>query len=510
MTTESLWKLEIKHDSKGRIETIRRPDGRSVNCEYDSQGLLVRFKFPVDGDWSRNADAWLRHDKNGNVIDQLRGEITVSSNGDLSIVDVEAGETEVCHADGSLTTRYSNGSSLTRSRDGLVLGITHPNGRSDTMEYDEHRNLRRVILPDRGEWLKTDKGWLRRDANGLPVEVVDGEISVRDNGDIVLYDFKTGETDTTHLNGSISIGNADGSQMTVDFKGRVLAVTRPDGKWAVCEYDDTGRLMKVRLDIGDWHRVDLAWERLDEQGNVVDRLDGDMTVTADGDVVLRDRAGFAEISHLDGSLTLANPDGSRLTKSADGKVIAITHPNGGCDSIEYDSAGQVQRIVLPDDGAWIRSSEGWQRVDDEGNLIEEIRGEILVSDEGDLVLVDHASGETDITHLDGTVTVINSDNSQITINARGQVIALTQVDGNSIRVEYASDHSACKIIFPGGDSWSRVAEGWARLDEEGHTIDMLYGKIIVDENASIILVDEQAQEMEISYLDGSHEVKPLA
>jgi YD repeat-containing protein len=226
----------------------------------------------------------------------------------------------------------------------------------------------------------------------------DGEVHAGqdDDGSIVTYD----ESD-----GSVSRTNPDQSQVVYDKDGRLTSCTHPDGNTAKMEYDKDGNLNKVKLpDESSWDKnQDGTWDRKDKDGKTLDHVDT-IAASKDGDVMLQDeKTGETRVSHLDGSRTLINGDNSQMTTDADGHVTSVTHPDGKTATVEYGDDGQAKKLNLPDGGHWEKKGESnWQRTDKDGKVLDDLDGTISVSKDGAIVLDDQKSGESQISHLDGS------------------------------------------------------------------------------------------------------------
>lgn len=288
-------------DEKDRVTRIEKPDGKKVDLEYDKKGDLSKVKLPDEGQWKKEDGVWSRYDKSGEKIDTLDGEISVSSDGDLALHDNTTGETQVSHADGSRTVVHKDQSQMTKDSDGKVTSITHPDGKTAKLHYDENGELNKMNLPDGGQWNKTEDGWTRTDKNGKVIDQLDGQIAVSDEGDLALMD-NNGETQISHLDGSRTVQHADQSQMTTDKDGKITSLTHPDGKTAKFEYGEDGQISAMHLpDNGVWKSENGVWNRYDAGGNKIDTLEGTIQLSQKGDVVLVDsKAGTMEVSSLNG------------------------------------------------------------------------------------------------------------------------------------------------------------------------------------------------------------------
>ncbi len=141
-------------------------------------------------------------------------------------------------------------------------------------------------------------------------------------GDGAVDNKSDGSKTVTNSDGSTTYLNDDNSQMTVDRNGRVVALTQADGRSGKFEYNPNGDLEKIQLPDGgaQTKKSDGTWVTTDKNGKETGRVNGDIQVTKDGDVVFVGKDGNSQVSHLDGSKTIINADQSQLTKDKSGRV----------------------------------------------------------------------------------------------------------------------------------------------------------------------------------------------
>src|SRR5262249_44147164 len=127
----------------------------------------------------------------------------------------------------------------------------------------------------------------------------------------------------------------DKAQVVTDVQDHVTSVTRADdGKTVRMEYEN-GQLNKLRLPNGDeWRQDAKGWTRVDKHGKVVDTLDGSVSVSENGDIVLSDsHTQTTETSHPDGSRSIQYRDGSGFTKDIAGRVTSVTNADHTTDTM---------------------------------------------------------------------------------------------------------------------------------------------------------------------------------
>ncbi|MBX9567323.1 MAG: hypothetical protein K2X77_00405 [Candidatus Obscuribacterales bacterium] len=496
---------QLTKDKSGRVTSLTQADGDTAKFEYDKGGNLTKVHLPDGGSQTRQSDgSWSRTDKDGKEVGKLNGDIFVTQSGDVVFAD-HNGEVQVSHLDASRTFINKDQSQMTFDKNGKVTSLTQSDGDTAKFEYDKSGNLAKVQLPDGGSHTKQPDGtWTRTDKNGKVVGKLDGDISVTDSGDTIFAD-KNGDVQVSHLDSSRTFINKDQSQMTFDKDGKVTSLTQADGDTAKFEYDQKGQLNKIHLPDGgaQTRQADGTWTRTDKDGKEVGKLNGDISVTKEGDVVFVDKNGEAQISHLDGARTFINKDQSQITYDKDGRVRSLTQADGDTANFEYDKDGKLRKFSLPDGGAQTRNDDGtWTRTDKNGKEVAKVNGDITVENNGDLVLK-KKDGSGQISHLDGSKTITNADKSDMKVDKDGKVVAITQADGDKATFEYDQKGQLNKIHLPDGGAQTKNADGtWTRTDKDGKELKTLEGDISVTPEGDVVLIAKDGHS-QISHLDGS-------
>lgn len=496
---------QMTKDKSGKVTSITQADGDTTKFEYDQSGSLNKVKLPDGGSQTKQSDgSWIHNDKDGKEVGKLNGDVFVTQSGDVVHAD-KNGEVQVDHLDASKTFINKDQSQITYDKDGKVTSLTQADGDTAKFEYDRSGKLRRFSLPDGGAQTRNDDGtWTRTDKNGKDVSTIDGDIKVEKNGDIVLQ-AKDGSGQVSHLDGSRTTINADKSEKTVDKDGKVIAIKQADGDRATFDYDQQGQLSKIHLPDGgaQTRNPDGTWTRTDKDGKELKRVDADISVTPDGDVVLIGKDGNSQVSHLDGSRTFINPDQSQITYDRDGKVKTLTQADGDTANFEYDKDGKLKKFSLPDGGAQTRNDDGtWTRTDKNGKEVSKINGDISVKDNGDIVL-ESKDGSGQISHLDGSKTTTNKDKSEMKVDKDGKVVAVKQADGDKASFEYDKQGQLNKIHLPDGGAQTKNPDGtWTRTDKNGKELKRIDAEISVTPEGDVALIAKDGQS-QISHLDGS-------
>lgn len=496
---------QVTIDKSGKVTSLTQSDGDTAKFDYDKSGNLTKVHLPDGGAQTRQADgSWARTDKDGKEVGKLNGDIFVTHSGDVVYAN-KNGEVQVSHLDASRTYINKDQSQITYDKDGKVTSLTQADGDTANFEYDRNGKLRRFSLPDGGSQTRNDDGtWTRTDKNGKAVSKVDGQMSVKDNGDIVLEN-KDGSGQTSHLDGTRTIKNADQSEKVLDNDGKVIAIKQADGDRASFEYDAKGQLSKINLPDGgaQTKNPDGTWTRTDKDGKELKRIEADITVTPDGDVVLIGKDGNSQVSHLDGSKTFIHPDQSQITYDKDGKVKTLTQADGDTANFEYDKDGKLKKFSLPDGGAQTRNDDGtWSRTDKNGKEVGKVNGDISVEENGDIVLKSK-DGSGQISHLDGSKTITNKDQSEMKVDKDGKVVLIKQADGDKASFEYDQKGQLNKINLPDGGAQTKNADGtWTRTDKDGNEVKRLQADITVTPDGDVALIGKDGHS-QISHLDGS-------
>ena len=497
-------------DKNGRVIALTQADGRGGKFDYDSKGELSKINLPDGAAQTRRPDGtWVTTDKNGKETGRVNGDISVTKEGDVVFVGKD-GNSQVSHLDGSKTVINSDQSQLTMDKNGKVTTLTQADGDTAKFHYDKSGTLNKIELPDGGaQTRQADGTWMRTDKDGKEVGKLNGDVFVTQSGDVVYAD-KNGEVQVSHLDASRTYINKDQSQITYDKDGKVTSLTQSDGDSAKFEYDRSGKLRRFSLPDGG-HQTrndDGTWTRTDKSGKELSKLDGEMSVKDNGDIVLENKDGSGQISHLDGSKTIINADKSEKVLDMNGRVVAIKQADGDRASFEYDERGDLNKINLPDGGAQVRNPDGsWSRTDESGKEIKRLDGDISVTPDGDVVLIGK-DGRSQISHLDGSKTFIEANQSQTTVDMEGRVVNIGYPDGTRNRVAYDADSKPSSIITTTADgdsyTWKKEGDGWKRYDSSGKEIDKMDGDVSVESDGSIVVKNKDGS-VSIQRPDGRQE-----
>ena len=390
-TVEGL--VETAYDDLGRLADIAYADGTTESFVYDDLDRVIAW---VDTAGGLNE---LRYDRDGRLVSMTgpENELARYVYDDIGMLSesTEAGYTATFDHDaaGQLVSMRDIDGDWRFSYDaaGRMTGATTAEG-TTLFEYDGTL-LTSVTEPD-GRTLSTIF-----DSQGRPVEVSDGEGPVLTlahgaSGDVTATDVTGAETTT--------ISNPDG--------GTTMIYRTPLGRSDTVELDPVGRPVKRT----DTHGGDWAWT-YDEAGRLTEET---------------------------------SPMGrTQFVHDTDGRLVALTHPDGEIESLVYDAAGNVVEVA---------SSRGDRLVsvyDSAGNIVEirNARGRIetlTYDDEGRIVSRRDGGVETRYRYdADGQLQEVQRDGQGPTTYAYDEF-------GRVVRVEFRRGETAHWVAYAygaGGD-----------------------------------------------------------
>jgi RHS repeat-associated protein len=312
------------YDARGNLTKLEDPTGAELNFEYGTLDQLTRLVDAIGGIWHWGYDAAGRLIGRANPLGQ-RTQFEWGSSDVIAVVD-PAGQrmplgydaagnlVSLTTPDGANTQWTYDGLGRPRGRRdpnqnvrrvdrdalGRVVGVSEPDGNQRTLSYDAEGNVLRA--QDRHYDVSFEYSGMNRMAariqNGTRVEfhydTEDRLVAVQNEHGFV-YRFVLGGT-----------GNVDEEwgfdelrrRYVRDSAGRVLEVTRPEGKTTAYTYDPAGRVVAVQHSDGSQesfaYRADgtllranndgasLVFER-DALGRITKELTGAEWVAADYD-----------------------------------------------------------------------------------------------------------------------------------------------------------------------------------------------------------------------------------
>jgi YD repeat-containing protein len=293
--------------------------------------------------------------------------------------------------------------------------------------------------------------------------------------------------------------------VVTDKLGRVTAIDYPSGRTASLDYNDGGELKLIDLQDSVWRQENGSWNRYKYDGKKIESFEGQMAVTADGDIVKITKNGEATIYHVDGTRTNISVDNSAVTVNPAGKPLAIVDATGWLASFTYGTDGRLQKLKLAD-RTWIKNGSEWQAENGDGKVVEKFNGTFLVNSSGDIQQI-RTGGKSVIRHRDGSTTIISTDGSRVKRNAANAIIAVTYPDGQTNEFFYDDERRLNKILSEDGSYWVRVSDtSWERHNQS-KTIDRLEGSVEIDPDGDIIAIDNGL--MQITRANGKEESREI-
>ncbi len=298
-------------------------------------------------------------------------------------------------------------SRVTRDDHDRPAKIEYPDGSTNRVEYDEGGNVTKLHARDSSTFTREGDHWII--ATDGKASRWDGEIYVTEEGDIASR-LPDGRTKVRGVDGSETIIEPGKGQMTTNLKGEVTSVTYPDGTTKKIEYDENGNVTKIQARDGSTIEREGEHWRITKGGETA-FLDGDINVTKEGDIYSVADDGSIQIRHRDGSETVTHHDQSQVCTNSERKVTSITRaPDLKTTTIEYGRDGEPRLIKNPDGTNWLKQGPYWNRYDQKGNRVEQHKGDIEVTESGDISMK-KSDGSAVVHHLDGSKTDVPAEST---------------------------------------------------------------------------------------------------
>lgn len=326
--------IQLAYDENNRIVQLTSHDSQDTTLAYDQDGHLITVTDPANFSWSYTYDAegrmLTKTDPAGNTTTYAyddRGRLTSS-------IDAEAREkafsynhpartTSVTERDGGIWNfKYES------ARD-LVLEMADPLGNITKYEYDEDRNLTKVINPDDTYSTYT------YDSYGNLLGKTD-ELGQNTQFTYNSFGQITSETDAT---GTI--------YYNYDASGNLISYVDALGATTEFQYDSKGNLVSV-TDPAD-NTTTLAYDSYNNLISITDPANAVTAYTYDSSgrrLTETDASGAATSYDYDvlGRLTTITRPGNAVTQIAydpNGNVTTLTDANGKTTSYAYNSDNLV-------------------------------------------------------------------------------------------------------------------------------------------------------------------------
>ena len=455
-----------------KISEITRPDGDSVTISYTSGGSALEIH--------NKSGRYVKDDEGWKYTDDKTGKTTRYK--DVQ-VDQETGNIAITKLDGEIRTHTPEGATVVQTADKKVASIVYPDNKTTEIKYRDGQPTQ-IVEPDASRWIKRLDGTWSHFKNGEVIEQSD-VIKFGPNGDLRFED-KKGFGVTRCSDRSTIETRSDGSSIERAPDGLIKGMSHADsqGKQRPVEvvYDEHRQVKQVAVMEGTWSKAGSSWKFTDTNGKQTATAD-DIQVKPDGDIVIRDK----------GSVNTFGLDGSKMTGviQADGhqRISKITHPDGKCNTFEYDDkTGQIQAIVHRDGVRTERKGDHWE-TSYPGGKKETVTwyGTIGVTDEGDLIAIDK-SGLSVVRSRDGSKTVMNTDKSQVTTDMQERVTRVVYPDGHRDTMEYDQRDGTLTGIKNSatGSEWRRDKDGWNKYDMNHTKVSHFDGQVTVSKDGDIV------------------------
>jgi RHS repeat-associated protein len=426
------WRTEFDH--AGRPVSVTGPDGASSRFGYDGAGRLDRVVDPLGGvtRFQRDATGLLT-----GATDPAGGTQRYEHDAAgrlVAFTDALGRRTEVLRDDdgrGAGHTDPAGGTQrLTRDPAGRIVGVTESSGRQVRIEFD---------------------------AAGRPSTLADDAHLVE-----LGYDRA----------GRLTRRSIDGRTHTYARDGRRFTVTDPAGVTTVYERDRAGRVVAI-----DHPVAGHATLTRDQRGRPLRLVAPQLERRWTWD----DRGRLSALEQTVGDRTTRQ----RVERDDTGRIVTVVD-DAGTTHLDYDRAGQLTELALPDGRSWSFTYEHGRRIAEVGPDGTERR--FRYDPAGQLIAVDGPDGTTRLVHDDLGRRVRREDPGGGRVGYRwgagGRLAAVerTSPDGTATTTSFTVDPAGDLIAVDGvaldwdhatglprvdriGDT-SLPAGGWARVDAD--------------------------------------------
>jgi len=351
----------------GLTAVVRASDGRRVEYEYDSGGMLTR----VATELGARAYRWNEQGLIEAVVSAagvLEAENTYDELGRVVLQTSQHGRrTRFAYLPGRVTVVSDEDGTRSNSwiadAKGRLVGVLDSHDQRQSMAYDGHGNL--VSFTER-DGTGTVHAYDRRGRKIRTVTPEGADLTygwdeqdrittlVTESGSVVSYEY----ADEVSRDPSVIVDPLGGRTELQWRNGQLAQVVDPAGVTVGFEYDGFGDLVATRNAVGDIARIvrDHAGRPVtaispsgaetrfsyDAAGLLVRREDPDGTVWS------------VEHDHAGRTAAFVAPDGGRteLEYAVNGELVRTIDPLGRAIERVFDELGNVTAAVLPDGARW--------------------------------------------------------------------------------------------------------------------------------------------------------------
>ena len=408
-------KAECEYDALGNLVRITAPGGQVILYEYDTAGRLMKTTDAL------GCETEYQYDVSGQIVQTI-------INGNTSIYEYDgAGNISAVSdaEDRRVQFEYDVAGNNT--------AVIYPDGSKDTIEYDL---LGRVIrqIPRTGLMME------------YAYDALGNVTSVKQGNQVTMYEY--------------------------DLLGRLTKTIAADGSENTFEYDALGNLIITTDALGNSTRFDYTPESLlakvtyangtnqsltyDLAGNVLSETDTEGYTKKYGyDKVNRLISVTDELGHKTAYAYDAN-DQIAQVKDALGRITGYSYDALGNLTAETDALGNTVNYLYTPEG-WLEKvtkADGTEisyEYDKTGNLLKQ-------------QIEDAYTITTGYNEL-GQVTTLSNEAGEILYqyNDKGYLVAVTNVNGESVTYDYDEYGNKRKMIYPDGREVDYIYDALNRL-----------------------------------------------
>lgn len=400
---------ELKTDASGNITEIDGPKGQKTEIPKYEDGKPALIILPNGETLDKQADGtWNRFKPDGTAGEPFVGDVNVSKDGTLTFKGKDKSE-EVKHPDGS---------SVSTDKDGHVTRVEKTNGSTREMKYEDGK-LVEISMGKDGSLKKEGEEWVARDGSGKEKSREKADISYNKDGSRV-----TVTEDGTRISapdGSSKIIFKDNSQLTMDSNNRVTQIVDSDGHKTSIKYGHAGRYnliepVEMTTKTGSvWKRgEDDTWSQYKQGKATGKQFHGRIDISEEGDVTRSTDGKVLSSTHRDGSITYGeNP---RETRDKHGQMVEQYYPSehGNRDTVVSYDHGKMSHAEVGPNYTWDQLPDGrWQKHvgGEEPGPPQDVN--IIVTEDGELMVTSKGGKPLEIAHRDGTMTKYKPDGTKV-------------------------------------------------------------------------------------------------
>jgi YD repeat-containing protein len=438
------YQFQFQHDASGNIETDANGNKKLASVTN------------ANGHWEAQPDGktWTNTDPNATAENKTwSGTMSVNSQGDYSYTPSDTNVKTTLKTDGTSIQQKPDGSQVATDTNGQISRSVDASGHVTTFGHDATTGALNKITTDAGSWSTSDgTNW----SNGSTVW--SGAISVNNNTGDITYKDST-KTQTARLDGTGSVSNSDGSNVSLNQQGKISSVQ--DGAHHTFSYgyqkDSTGQQALTSAQTPD--------------GTYTSK-DGGKTFSApDGKPVQvkLDSSGNLTVSES-GTNTRYQTDGSKVTSDSSDRVTSTVDASGRQSTFQYaGSSTNITQATINDTvsgkSTTYTSTDGGATLSDGKHTVSNMQ----VDKQGNLSYNDQAGGLKN-NYSDGTSFNIKSDGGSYTTDAKGQLSDAITANGFNVSLKRASDGSITDAYTSLGHFQQTQKDTWTNTDKPSEVV----------------------------------------